>query len=173
MQKFEFTDETKQYIRHNLVPDMLIKIIFNRDDDDLDLFDDIFDLIEFRGHEIIAKWVDYDEDEHDIDDFSHVRSILRKAIKWYKSQVYIERHTPPRQPTEANGRYALSQSADKSGWVCLDADFGLLISWRDKAFNDTQQVENLGEINPDEMMAFARVLREMGDWLSVNHRDKI
>lgn len=172
MKKFEFATDDKAYIRHNLEPDMLIQIIFNREDDDLDIWNDVFDMIEFRGHEIIAKWVDYDEDFHVIEDFSHVRSILRKALKWYKSQVYIDRYTPEPAAMETD-RYTLAQTADRDGWVCLDKECGLMINWRDRLFNDTQQVENLGTLSPNDMMLFARVMREMADWLVINHGGKL
>ncbi|MGJ1499632.1 hypothetical protein ACR79R_20130 [Sphingobacterium spiritivorum] len=172
MNKFTFATEGKQYIKHNLVPDMLIQVIFNREDDDLDIYNDVYDMIEFRGHEIIAKWVDYDEDFHIVEDFSHIRSILRKALKWYKSQVHIERFTEEPAPMETD-RYIISQTNDKLGWVCMDKDYGLMITWRDRMFNDTQEVESLGEIKENEMILFASLMRELADWLAINHSDKV
>lgn len=72
-------------------------------------------------------------------------------------------------------RYRLEPSQLQSGWwVCTDTEKLLVCTFEEGKFNETQKFtdingndEKLSSIN--DVMAHIRVIREMSDWLSVNH----
>lgn len=72
-------------------------------------------------------------------------------------------------------RYKLEPSQFKEGWwVCTDTENLLVCTFQEGKFNDTQKFTNLeGEDenfkSMDEVMAQLRVMREMSDWLAINH----
>ena len=72
-------------------------------------------------------------------------------------------------------RYRLEPSQLNEGWwVCTDTENLLVCTFQEGKFNDTQKFTNLeGEDEKfqsmDEVMAHLRVMREMSDWLAVNH----
>ena len=178
MCKFSFTDDPgNRVIRHNLEPEMLIQVIYNREDAYLDLFNDCFELFEFRGNEIILKWLADDDELEEIEDFNHVRSILRRSWKWYRSQVYIEEFKPEHGPVET-ARYALSFRMWKTGenrtydWVLTDKIFLINIFWLSHKFNESQRIEILpgSRLTPDNA---AQLMREAGEWLVKHHSDKL
>ena len=72
-------------------------------------------------------------------------------------------------------RYKLEPSQLKEGWwVCTDTENLLVCTFQEGKFNNTQKFTNLeGEDEKfqsmDEVMAHLRVMREMSDWLAINH----
>ncbi|MCA6367585.1 MAG: hypothetical protein IM618_11120 [Cytophagales bacterium] len=70
-------------------------------------------------------------------------------------------------------RFKLSPSKDKSGWVVADKENLIVIKWIDKKFNDTQEVVTLEDFDPNKFQSLARFMREIGDWLAVNHPEKL
>jgi hypothetical protein len=67
----------------------------------------------------------------------------------------------------------LQASKDRANyWVCTDSENGLVCLFEHKKFNDTQEFTFLDDFNPDPSTV-AKVAREMGDWLSQNHYDKV
>lgn len=175
MQKFTFLDETKRHIRHNLVPDMFIQIIIN-DDDDYEVWEDCFELFEFRGNKIIVKWL-ADEDELEaIEDYSHIRSILRRAWKWYKSQVTIEERVPDVAPMET-ARYRLSfnlsKDASQSRWVLTDKLFYVEINWKQSDFNGSQKIKVLPGYDTVNDNQRHTLMRQAGEWLMQHHKEKL
>lgn len=102
MHKFTFYNEEKSIIRHNLVPEMLIEVIKLQRQNDYhreDLtFDYIFDEKIIKGWHFVFRILN-DEDFEDVEDFSHLRSILKRATKWYKAkiamgEIKLEKFTP-------------------------------------------------------------------------------
>lgn len=70
-------------------------------------------------------------------------------------------------------RYKLQQSKSVAdGWVCTDTENGIVVEWRQGMFNETQNVVMLDDYHGD-VMDLARLMREMGDWLAANHKDKV
>lgn len=59
------------------------------------------------------------------------------------------------------------------GWVCTDTENGIVCRFKDHQFNETQQFTLLENIPQPDALAVARMMREMGDWLSEHHRDKV
>jgi hypothetical protein len=177
MQKFSFTDDPGNgVIRHNLEPEMLIQVIYNREAPDLLIYEDCFELFEFRGNEIILKWLaDYDELDA-IEDYTHIRSILRRAFKWYKSKVFIEeKKKEPELFTTA--RYSLTLRIWRKGeekkydWLLYDKIFHLHMMWMAGNFNESQIIETLPEFESENILP--QLLREAAEWLVAHHREKL
>lgn len=73
-----------------------------------------------------------------------------------------------------NNRYKLEPSQLKSGWwVCTDTENLLVCTFEEGRFNDTQKFTDLEGDDTfksmDDVMAKVRVMREMSDWLAINH----
>lgn len=172
MQKFTFENQEKTIIRHNIVPEFLIQVIMNREDDQLDLLNDCFEMFEFRGNEIILKWLATQEELEEIEDFSHIRSILRRAWQFYRSNVFIEKYEKEPVKFESD-KYILQSRSDGKGWVATDKINKIVISFDNRKFNETQQITLLEDFNHDNYMKLASYLQELAAWLSVNHSDKV
>lgn len=75
-------------------------------------------------------------------------------------------------------RYRLEPSQLKLGWwVCTDTENLLVCTFEEGRFNDTQKFTDLEGDDTfksmDDVMAHLRVMREMSDWLAINHYDKV
>ena len=90
MNKFIFHNKEKNIIRHNLVPEMFIEIIkLHRHNDyqSADLtFHDIFDEKIIKGWHFVFRIIN-DKDFKDVEDFKNIRSILKRAAKWYQAKI--------------------------------------------------------------------------------------
>lgn len=178
MQKFSFDENNNSIIRHNLVPEMLIQIIYNREDPELNIMGDCFELFEFRGNEIILKWL-VDEDElEEIEDYSHIRSILRRAWGWYKSNWFIKQKESEPGPIDT-ARYSLSfrlwakNETKTHDWLLIDKIFLISIKWKEGKFNESQIVEQLPGFNSTNEMQLHTLMRQAGDWLVIHHKEKL
>lgn len=179
MHKFTFYNEEKSIIRHNLVPEMLIEVIKLQRQNDYqseDLtFDDIFDEKIIKGWHFVFRIIN-DRDFEDLEDFSHLRSILKRAAKWYQAkiamgEIKLEKFTP--EPGQFEDEYFKLVKSDKQNWWLVAAkSTNIIIEFEEKRFNETQKISELTPYNLD-MMSFARLMREVGEWLSINHNDKI
>ena len=70
-------------------------------------------------------------------------------------------------------RYIIQPSTSiQDGWVCTDTEYRIVTTWRNGRFNETQKVTMLEDYQ-GSVMELARLMREMGDWLAANHRDKV
>lgn len=79
----------------------------------------------------------------------------------------------PAPPPVREGRFVLRRSRKtKNGWVATDQDYNVVVTFIEHRFNDTKKVYFL-EDEPTDYLERARVMREMGDWLSENHNDKL
>lgn len=68
-------------------------------------------------------------------------------------------------------QYLLQQSIDKGWWVATDKTNGIVIKFQEHKFNDTQKVTMLEDIPHPDALAIARQMRELTDWLVINHRN--
>lgn len=74
-----------------------------------------------------------------------------------------------------NERFKLEPSQLHEGWwVCTDTENLLVCQFVEGKFNETQKFTNLeGEdekfLSMDAVMAHLRIMREMSDWLAINH----
>ena len=72
-------------------------------------------------------------------------------------------------------RYKLEPSQLKEGWwVCTDTENLLVCTFQEGKFNETQKFTDLENENDNyksmnDVMAYLRVMREMSDWLAINH----
>ena len=55
-------------------------------------------------------------------------------------------------------------------YIVEDTDTGLLCMFEKGKFNETQDFRNIPQENP---MQIPTLMRELGDWLAENHRDKL
>ena len=72
-------------------------------------------------------------------------------------------------------KYKLEPSQLKEGWwVCTDTENLLVCTFQEGKFNETQKFSDLENETDDyksmdDVMAHLRVMREMSDWLAINH----
>lgn len=71
-------------------------------------------------------------------------------------------------------RYQLEPSQLKEGWwVLTDTENLVVITFEEHKFNETQKITKLeGDENytsMNDVMAQVRIIREMSDWLAINH----
>lgn len=89
MVKFEFINEEKSIIRHNLVPELLIEVIrlqglenyrsINGNPDTI-FFE--FQIKKFTFVLLLKDYVPYGNEES-----FHIASIVKRAAKWYKAKI--------------------------------------------------------------------------------------
>jgi hypothetical protein len=90
MRKFTLCPNSEKVILHNLAPEMTIQVIIN-DEEEYDEYDDVFEAFEFMGNRIVVKWCADKNVISQFENYNLIRSILRRAWRWYRSQVYIEK----------------------------------------------------------------------------------
>lgn len=178
--KFSFWGPDKIYIAHNFEPEMHLEIIkLPKPYDYASVgvgLDDIFDEGMIRGWHFVFKvvWI---ADEDEIEDYTHIRSIIRRAGKWYSSRVIsgeipLESYVAPEAEMETE-RFKLQEHTKPGWWLVTDKQYKVCIEFRNGKFNETQRVVPLEDFNPDDFMLMSRIMREIGDWLSVEHREKV
>lgn len=57
------------------------------------------------------------------------------------------------------------------GWVCTDTENGIVCRFQAHRFNETSKMTFLEDVKQPDALKIARLMREMGDWLSENHND--
>lgn len=73
---------------------------------------------------------------------------------------------------EKNDRFTLQPSREQGSWVATDKAHGIVITFREHQFNETQKVSLLGGYSfssMDQAMRMPVYLREMADWLREAH----
>lgn len=119
MNKFTFHNADKSIIRHNLVPEMLIEVIKLQRHNDYqseDLtFNDIFDEKIIKGWHFVFKIMN----DEDVEDYSYLRSILKRAAKWYQAkiamgEIKLEKFTP--EPGQFEDEYFKLVKSDVANW---------------------------------------------------------
>lgn len=71
-------------------------------------------------------------------------------------------------------RFILQTSEQKSdAYVCTDTENGIVCVFDVHKFNDTQKFTFLEDVEHPDALTIARLLREMADWLSENHYEKV
>lgn len=69
-------------------------------------------------------------------------------------------------------KYILQKSTQPNKWVLTDSENGVVITFENGKFNDTQKVTLLEDTNK-AAEELAKVLREMGEWAVKHHSDKL
>lgn len=67
-------------------------------------------------------------------------------------------------------RYLLQQSTTEGWWTATDTENGIVVRFREGAFNDTQRVTFLEDVVPDPQR-IAVAMRELADWLAKEYYD--
>lgn len=71
-------------------------------------------------------------------------------------------------------RFVLQKSKAKDNvWLCTDTENNIVIEFQQGKFNETQKVNYLFDIENPEPLKLAKQMREVGEWLSENHSDKL
>jgi hypothetical protein len=175
MKKFKLLDLSKStgevFIFHKLIPQLKIQVITN-DNFEYDKWNDIYDLFYFKKNEIVLVVTQSDEDLNEVTDYTPYRQVLKRAWKWYRSKVYIEDNSIELPSINEDDNYILQQSKDKGKWVCTDKINGIVVTWREREFNESQEITYINDIEPN-VMKIARQQRLLSDWLVINHREKL
>lgn len=69
-------------------------------------------------------------------------------------------------------KYIIQKSSTlPSGWVLTDKENGIVVTFEDGKFNETQKVTPLEDVNhaPQEL---ARIMQELGEWVVRHHGSK-
>lgn len=180
MNKFTFHNADKSIIRHNLVPEMLIEVIklFKPQDyesADINIWSDIFNEKMIKGNHFVFLVINSDDFE-DVEDFTQIQSILRGSAKWYQAMgamgiVKIDKaKTLPSIFEDEN--FKLVQSDRDNWWLVAHKVTNIIIEFEEKKFNETQKISELTPTDLD-MINHARLMREVGEWLAINHRNLI
>lgn len=71
-------------------------------------------------------------------------------------------------------RFIIQPSQEKENWwVLTDTENQIVVRFENKRFNQTQQVTMLEDVETPNPLVIARMMREIGDYLAINHRDKV
>ena len=71
-------------------------------------------------------------------------------------------------------RFILQPSQEQENWwVLTDTENQIVVRFENKQFNETQQVTMLEDVDTPNPLVIARMMREIGDYLAINHRDKV
>lgn len=69
-------------------------------------------------------------------------------------------------------KYILQKSTHPNKWVLTDTECGVVITFEQGKFNDTQKVTLLENTNK-AAEEVAKILKEMGEWAVKHHADKL
>lgn len=70
-------------------------------------------------------------------------------------------------------KYILQQTEKPQHWVITDQDNLISIIFKEKQFNETQEVKLLDENITKSPTELAKILRQIGDYLVENHSELI
>lgn len=73
-------------------------------------------------------------------------------------------------------RFILQPSEQPLHWVCTDTDNNIVCRFEEHKFNETQKftlIDGESFRTKEAALAVATYIREMGDWLYANHKDKV
>lgn len=71
-------------------------------------------------------------------------------------------------------RYILQQSSNiPNRWVITDTKYGVVVTFTQGHFNDTQKVTLLYDNTNLNIQDYARIMRELGDYMVNNHSNII
>lgn len=70
------------------------------------------------------------------------------------------------------GKYILQKSnARPDGWVLTDTENGLVLTFQEGLFNESQNVVALDDIANPDALTLARIVREMVEYMLANHKE--
>ena len=70
------------------------------------------------------------------------------------------------------GKYILQKSnARPDGWVLTDTENGLVLTFQEGLFNESQNVVALDDIANPDALTLARIVREMAEYMQANHKE--
>lgn len=69
-------------------------------------------------------------------------------------------------------RFILQPSQVKPNYFLVtDQDNGIIIQFQKGKFNETQKITELNDLNPNDFMKIARIMREIGEYLQQNNKE--
>nr|DAE40352.1 MAG TPA: hypothetical protein [Bacteriophage sp.] len=72
----------------------------------------------------------------------------------------------------AKERFELTSGKDLM-WTVTDNESGIAIEFREGLFNETQKVNTPDSMQKCDAMKLARIMREIGAWMAVNHSEVV
>lgn len=70
----------------------------------------------------------------------------------------------------AKERFSLKSGANLM-WTVSDAESGVSIEFREGLYNETQKVNVPNNMQGNDVMKMASIMREIGDWMAENHSE--
>ena len=71
-------------------------------------------------------------------------------------------------------KYILQKSTAKpNSWVLTDTEHGIVVTFEEGLFNDTQKVTVLEDVPQPSPTELARIVGELADWALKHHPDKL
>lgn len=71
-------------------------------------------------------------------------------------------------------KYIIQKSStNPNGRVLTDTEHGIVITFEEGRFNDTQKVTVLEDVPKPSPTALARIMGELSDWVLKHHPDKL
>jgi hypothetical protein len=168
MERYTLHPENDRIIHHNLKPEMTIQVIMNNDGA-YDWTTDVFETFEFRGNRVVVKWLPDTNLMEPRVDFKRIRTVLKHAWNWYRNQVYIPRSCGGAMEDE---QYLLQAGSQPDTWLVTDKTNGICIFFEEHKFNTTQRIVEFNRFTDEQIATLPRVLRKIGDWMVLNHREK-
>ena len=69
-------------------------------------------------------------------------------------------------------RFTMAEHPSRAGWFRIkDSLWGIHCDFEGHRFNDTQEFPNADKL-PKDALVVARIMREIGEWVLLNHPDK-
>ena len=74
--------------------------------------------------------------------------------------------------TEQGARFTIEPLAQNLMWKVIDHEHHISMTFTEGLVNETQKVEMPKDISQDDILNVPKWLREMGDWVGLNHADE-
>lgn len=102
-------------------------------------------------------------------DSPQVEAIKNSSHNPYPDKIVI--NPVPAPPPVDESRFILQHSDNlPDGWVLTDTENGVVITFKEHHFNDSQNITWLNG-TPSDYLVVARIMREIGDWLAKYHKE--
>ena len=69
-------------------------------------------------------------------------------------------------------RFDLKPSEQPNWWVLTDTENMIVMRFKEHDFNGSKKIKMLDDRKLD-VMQMARIMREMGDWIAINHKELV
>jgi len=67
--------------------------------------------------------------------------------------------------------YILQPSTEHGWWVVTDKTNQCVVKFKEKNFNQTAKITFLNDTSQNPVLDLATILRKIGDWVAINHKE--